>query len=208
MEFTAILIILLLGIGCGVFFGRKIEFRKNNDKFTVNSTVKEILPVSEYAGLVYHYSSVVSHSQVNKLFKLNLPLTEKKSIYTIDGVIKLGIDGREIKINVASNKIKISVPAIKILSHEIFPETFKIYDEKTSIFNRYSLKEYNEIGKQHKQNKENDVLQDKGLLIQAGELIEQQFGSILKNIPWIKDVFTVVFEWEEEDSIDSRKNVA
>jgi hypothetical protein len=70
MEFIIILIVLILGIVCGIIMGKKFGIRKKDDKITINSVVKEILPISEYASLIYHYSSVVSHWQVNKFFKI------------------------------------------------------------------------------------------------------------------------------------------
>jgi hypothetical protein len=196
MEYFMVIIVLVLGVGCGFFLGGKFGFKNRKDKIDIASTVKEILPISEYASLVYYYSSVITHSQVNQLFKLNIPLTEKKAIYTIDGTVKLGIDGKKISVTDSYKNIIIHMPKIGILSHEIYNETFRLYDEKTSIFNRYNLKEANEIQLTHKINKENEITRNSGLFTQAKESAEQQFGLLLKNLPGIKENYKIVFEWD------------
>jgi hypothetical protein len=196
MELILVFIILLAGIVLGAFIGSKLLSKSKNRETNISSVVKEILPISEYACLVYHYSSVITDSQINRIFKINIPLTDKKLIFTIDGTIKLGIDGKKIKIDTLYKNIIINLPPIRILSHEMYPETVKVYDEKSSIFNRYSTKEHFELETQHKKTKEEELLQDKGIFMQAKQSAEQQFGMLLKNMPGIKDVYGIVFEWE------------
>jgi len=202
MNFTLILTVIILcaGVGLGFFAGRKIAaIAAKKSSIDVKSSVKRIMPAAEFASLVYHYSSVISHSDALKLFKsdISLPFTEKKAIYTIDGTIKLGFDGSKIGIESHYSNIVINMPKMKILSHEIHPETFSLYDEKTSLFNRYSLKDANSIQVAHKAGKEENVNHDTGLFVQARQSAQRMFGSLLENIPGIKDKYEIVFEWEK-----------
>jgi hypothetical protein len=196
MKYFVMLIILVFGIVFGVFVSNKLKFTGKSTSLNITSTVKEILPAAEYASLVYHYQDVIAHSDINKIFNLNIPLTEKKAIYTIDGTIKLGFNGNNIKINNSYNNLIIKMPKIEILSHEIYPETFSLYDESTSLFNRYTLKDANDIQMNHKIEREKKVMENSGLFTQARESAEQQFTTFLENIPEIKEGYKIVIEWE------------
>jgi hypothetical protein len=198
MEYLVILIVLLLGILVGIIFNNKfnLKFTKKNTNININSTVKEILPIAEYLSLVYHYSDVITHSDINKIFDINIPLTEKKAIYTIEGTIKLGFNGKNIKTSISYNNVIVQMPKIEILSHEVYPETFKLYDEKTSLFNKYSLKDANDIQMIHRKEREIKINENTGLYTQARESAEQQFKIFLENIPVIKEKYKIVFEWE------------
>jgi len=198
MKKILFLTLIVVCTGAGLFFGNKLKFNHVESVTTINitSTVKEILPIAEYASLVYHYSSVITNSDVKKLFNLNMPLTEKKAIYTIDGTIKLGFDCKDITVKNQYNNIIVSMPEIIILSHEIYPETFSLYDEKTSLFNRYTLQDANNIQMEHKKEMEEKVKANRGLFTQARLSAEQQFRLFLESIPEIRDnKYTIVFEW-------------
>jgi len=202
MKYTSMLIILVLvlvvGIAVGIFAVKKFDASRIVDQETnthITSTVKEILPISEYASLVFHYSDVIAHTDAHTLFGKEIPFTGKKVIYTIDGCVKLGFNGNEITISSSYNNIVIHMPKITILSHEIYPETFNLYDEKSGIFNKFSLKDANEIQMIHKAEREKKVYDDSGLFTQARESAEQQFRPLLENIPGIKNKYKIVFEW-------------
>ena len=208
MKKILLIILIIVCTGGGLFLGYKLKLnflgRKTSAEITskkasvdITSTVKEILPISEYSSLVYHYSSVITNSEVKKLFMFNIPLSEKKAIYTIDGTIKLGFDCKDIAIRSQYNNIIISMPKVVILSHEIYPETFSLYDEKTSLFNRYSLKDANDIQLDHKKEMEEKIKANQGLFTQARQSAEQQFRLFLESIPEIKEnKYTIVFEWD------------
>lgn len=169
---------------------------KQENKIDITYTVKEILPIAEYASLVYHYSTVITESDVRRLFGISIPLTDRRAIYTIDGTIKLGFSGRDITITNQNNIIIVHMPKIKILSHEIYPETFSLYDERTSLFNRYSLQDANNLQMEHKREFERKVNENEGLFFQAQQSAEQQFRFFLENIPEVKEKYRIVFEWE------------
>jgi hypothetical protein len=198
MKILWILITLILGIAGGLLISNKIklDFLNKESNMNITSTVKEVLPDAEYSSLVYHYSSVITHSDVSKFLDFNIPLTGKKAIYTIDGTIKLGLNCREIKIDNENNNIIVRMPAIKILSQEMFPETFSLYDEQTSIFNKYSLQDANDIQLAHKKEMEEKVRNNSGLFAQARQSAEHQFRLFIENIPEVKEKYRIVFEWQ------------
>jgi hypothetical protein len=169
---------------------------KDREKKEVHISIKEILPVSEYACLVYRYSAVNKHSDSLPFIKWNMPFTEKKLIFSIDGTIKLGIDGKHIRIEPLAKKIVVHLPPIKILSHEIYPETVMIYDEKNNIFNHFTAKEHFRIELNHKNTIEEKLLSYEDIFIQAQEAAQTQFGSLLRNLPGVKDIYRIEFEWD------------
>jgi hypothetical protein len=169
---------------------------KSREKKEIHISIKEILPISEYACLVYRYSAVNKHSDSLPFIKWNMPFTEKKLIFSIDGTIKLGIDGKHIRIEPLVKKIVVHLPPIKILSHEIHPETAMIYDEKNNIFNHYTAKDHFRIELSHRNTIEERLFSNDDVFAQAQEAAQMQFGSLLQNLPGVKDVYRIEFEWD------------
>lgn len=199
LKYFVILIVLVLAVLFGAFIGSKFNSNAVTKETNINikSTVKEILPAAEYASLVYHYTSVITHSEASKLFSMfDIPFTGKKAIYTIDGSIKMGFNCADIAVDITYNNIVLKMPRVKILSHEIYPETFSLYDEKTTLFNRYSLTDANAIQLANKSEMELKVRQNRGLYVQAMKFAEDQFRQTLENLPGIKGKYTVVFDWQ------------
>jgi hypothetical protein len=197
MKYWYVLIISILILAAGIFIGAKIfgGIVNRENSVNINAAVKEVLPAAEYTSLVYQYTSVITHSQALELFSIPIPLTEKKAIYTIDGTIKLGFDCKDIKTEISYNNIILHMPRIKILSHEIYPETFSSYDEKTSLFNKYSLADANNIQKINKKEMELKARQNRGLYVQARKFAQEQISALLESSPAIKGKYTIVFEW-------------
>ncbi|MDL2229659.1 DUF4230 domain-containing protein [Treponema sp. OttesenSCG-928-L16] len=200
MEYFIMLILLILGVVIGFLIRSKLFLKLTSKKTdtNINAAIKEIVPAAEYASLVYHYSSVITHKDIMKFLKteINIPFSEKKAIYTIDGTMKLGFNGKNIGVKNSYNNIIIHMPKVEIISYELYPETFSLYDEKTSLFNRYSLKDANEIQLTHKNAMLAKIRDDHGLFTQARESAEQQFRLFLENLPEIRAKYKIVFEWE------------
>jgi hypothetical protein len=202
LKYCVILIVLVLAVLFGAFIGGKLASDPVSKETNINikATVKEILPAAEYASLAYHYTSVITHSEAAKLFSVfDIPLTEKKAIYTIDGSIKMGFSCADIAVEISYNNIVLRMPRIRILSHEIYPETFSLYDEKTSLFSRYTLKDANALQMANKNETELKVRQNRGLYVQAMKFAEEQFRQMLENLPGIKNKYSIVFEWNKNN---------
>jgi hypothetical protein len=198
MKYVVMVIVIVLCLGAGFFAGNKLKwgFFSHDTDIDIRSTVRQVLPAAEYASLVYHYSSVITHNDVKTLFDHAIPLTEKKLIYIIDGTIKLGFDGKDIKVDQGYNQIIIRMPQIKILSHEVYPETFSLYDEKAGLFNRYNAEDFNTIQMNHKKDQEKKVNENAILFTQARQSAEHQFRIFLENLPVKQADYTIVFEWK------------
>jgi len=196
-----ILIVMVLCIGVGFFLSKKtgVSLFPRSTKIDIRSTVKEILPIAEFSTLVYHYAAVMEHSDERKFFNtdVSVPLTGKKGLYTVEGAIKLGFNGKDIKIDTQYHNIIIYMPKISIMSHDFYDDTYRLYDEKTSLFNRFSGTEHNDLRIKVKADQEEKVLNNPGLFVEAKKPAEQLFRSLLGNLPGIKNKYEIVFEWEE-----------
>ena len=203
LTLLLVVVILAVGIGFGFLAGRKISSaRASRGVMDIRSTVKAILPISEFSSLVYHYSAVITHSDAGKLFGSNIPnpFKSKKAICTIDGTIKLGFDVRKIAIVNKYNNIIVRMPGIQVLSHELYPETLNLYDEKTSLFGKYTIQDSSNLLAAHKAEQLEKVSGDLGLFTQAEQSAELVFRPLLENIPEVKRKgYKVVFKWEGVD---------
>ncbi|MCL2558493.1 MAG: DUF4230 domain-containing protein, partial [Treponema sp.] len=194
LGFPAGAILLFAALGFGFFAGRFFFGDRraaapafaSQGRLDVRSIVKAVLPDAEFSSLVYHYSAVITHCDVGKLFNIPIPLTKKSAIYTIDGTIKLGFDAREIEARDDGYNITLVMPKIKILSNITHPKTFSLYDERTSLFSRYTLKTANTIRESHEEAQRQKVESDSALFAQARRSAEQVFRPLLENIPGIK----------------------
>lgn len=170
------------------------SFAEKEETLNIQTVIKEVLPVSEYASLVYHYSSVIT-----KKVESFGPFNSKRMLYIMDGTIKLGFDCKNILVEEREDTVVLKMPAVKILSHEQDTANAVVYDESYSLFNgRFSVEEMLRIQAEHKQSEEKKVEADGDLFRQARLSAEQVFRPLLTNLPGIKDHYTLSLEWEGE----------
>jgi len=196
-KLITIIIILAIGAGGGIFLANNFAPFNGITNMNITSTVKQILPAAEFASLVYHYADIITHSDTIRLFDLiNIPFTERRTIYTIDGAIKLGLNCEKIEITSFSDTITLNMPAIEILSHEIYPDTFNLYDERSGLFNKYSIEDSFALQTIQRHEREKKVSENSGLFAQARTSAEHQFRGLLENMPGIKNKYKIEFKWE------------
>lgn len=95
----------------------------------------------------YYFTELVSYSSIGKLFgtELKLPFTESNYIAAYDGRVEAGIDFSLAKLtkDEVTGNISISLPKPAIHSVDIGPESFKLYSEKSGLFNPISVTDFN-----------------------------------------------------------------
>ena len=103
--------------------------------------------IGELATASYGYTLVQTTTKPGKtiLDVIKVPFTESKVMYSYSGDIKAGIHFDDIKVDVnEDNKvITITLPEPEILSREIFNDSLIVYDEKSSIFNQFTIEDLN-----------------------------------------------------------------
>ena len=177
---------------------------------SAHTVLKEALPIGEYASLAYHYTTVVREINARDIRGWTIPFTTRRFIFSYDGIMKLGIDGTQIWIEeedleskVISDaeaatslpQIRIFLPPIKILSHEIIDGSIEVFDQSQTIFNEIRIEDAFNVTAERRRELEEKVMA--GSVIQeARRSAEQQLGGLLGSLPGIRDRYEIVFIWQ------------
>lgn len=129
-----------------------------------------------------------------QLWGWNLPFTQSKYIYSYDVAIKAGCDFSQIewRVNEEEGKVHVKLPEMKVLSCEIDPESFKVYHEAESIFNRISLTDNNDALKVLRDNAINNAIEN-GLFDNARANAELLITAFLR-ADYPEGKYTIVFD--------------
>ncbi|MBO4902343.1 MAG: DUF4230 domain-containing protein [Lachnospiraceae bacterium] len=152
--------------------------------------------IGELATEEYYYTGVESFDSSKSYKGFNIPLTTTRFIYSYDGVIKAGIDFTAIEVEKDDLKklIVVKLPKSKILSSEIDENSFKLYDEKQSIFNPLSVSDVNDTIKDLKAKAEADA-EKKGVLERADKNAVKMIKQLLVSTYDLSD-YTIKVETE------------
>jgi len=174
----------------------------NKSETSVHTIAKEILPIGEFASLAYHYTSVVKDVNTKDINGWNIPFTTRKYIFTYDGTMKLGIDGTQIAVEDGEKAesglpvIRVVLPPIKILTHEIADNSIEVFEQSQTIFNEINLQDAFRVTADRKREMEEKVMSDT-IINEARASTEQQFGSLLRALPGIRDRYDIEFVWQD-----------
>ena len=141
-KLTILLLIIVIGMttGIGVKVGmdwQENKINKNNHVQAITSDVlrQQMETIGELATVKYYYTNMGKYEDNLKVMEHDVPFTKKSFTISYDGVIKAGIELKEIQIQVEDSTIRVILPAPKILAHEVDMDSVTVYDEKSSIFN-------------------------------------------------------------------------
>lgn len=92
----------------------------------------------------YYYTHVATYDSSKEIKGFKIPFTTSKFIYSYDGTICAGIDFTQIDVQKddTNKKITVTLPAVEIISSEVEQDSFKLYDDKNSIFNPYDVTDF------------------------------------------------------------------
>ena len=177
-------VIAIIVLVIAIFFaGVHYASGSNNDKITSTTIKNQLTEINELALYSYDYSKVGKFSNKLSFNGWKIPLTQKTFIITYDGSIKAGIDLKQAKISIDSEQLNITLPAAKILSHEI---SIEVYDESSNIFNQISINDYKSFATKEKKKNEKEAISN-GILEKSKTKAEQTLTTYLQAIPEIKD---------------------
>ena len=165
-------VIAIIVLVIAIFFaGVHYASGSNNDKITSTTIKNQLTEINELALYSYDYSKVGKFS--NKL--------------SFNGwKIKAGIDLKQAKISIDNDQLNITLPAAKILSHEIDEKSIEVYDESSNIFNQISINDYKSFATKEKKKNEKEAISN-GILEKSKTKAEQTLTTYLQAIPEIKD---------------------
>lgn len=175
-----IIIILLIGLAlfAAFFYGKKQMRSEMEPEITSSLIYNKLVSAKELTTLKYHYTNMGHFENQNTFYGYKVPFTSKEFIVSYEGLINAGIDLNKMKVNVGDKSIEVRIPAAEILSHEIYEDSLKVYDERESIFNRIDIEDYNDFSKDQKSEIEKKAIK-KGLLKEADEESKRAIEEIL-----------------------------
>lgn len=181
VKFAQLIIILLvicgLLIGAGYMIGR--ADREKKAEISEVTLQGQIEAISELATVSYNYTDLGQYKSSKEFYGTKLPLTTSKFILTYDGIIKAGINMEGVQVSIEEQRVIVVLPKATILSHEIDESSMKVFDEKTSIFNPFTVEDYAGFYADQKTRVENKAI-DKGLLTEAQEQGEKTIRSMIE----------------------------
>lgn len=136
---------------------------KENHTLTVRMLSSKFSDISELASQEFWYKEIMNDSDNRKVGDFNIPFTESRRICSYEGKIKAGIDFKKIDVKVdnKAKTINVVLPKSKILSNEIDFDSFKLYDEKNSIFTPLKMEKTNNALKELKSEAEKEAKERK-----------------------------------------------
>lgn len=155
---------------------------------------EQITAISELAVKKYEYRNAVKkEGEKVWLWGWTMPFSDTSLLATYDGVIKAGIDVKDIKISVNNNTrvITITIPPSKILDHNIPQETINVLEVRNNLFNKITFNDYNKFIAAEKMEMEKVAI-DHNLLTDADKEARQIIELFLKSLPGI-DAYTLTF---------------
>lgn len=180
-------VIAIIVLVIAIFFaGVHYASGSNNYKITSTTIKNQLTEINELALYSYDYSKVGKFSNKLSFNGWKIPLTQKNFIITYDGSIKAGIDLKQAKISIDNDQLNITLPAAKILSHEIDENSIEVYDESSNIFNQISINDYKSFATKEKKKNEKEAISN-GILEKSKTKAEQTLTTYLQAIPEIKD---------------------
>lgn len=173
-----IILLIALALFAAFFYGKKQMRSEMEPEITSSLIYNKLVSAKELTTLKYHYTNMGHFENQNTFYGYKVPFTSKEFIVSYEGLINAGIDLNKMKVDVGDKSIEVRIPAAEILSHEIYEDSLKVYDERESIFNRIDIEDYNDFSKDQKSEIEKKAIK-KGLLKEADEESKRAIEEIL-----------------------------
>lgn len=187
-----ILLCALVGGAC-FLGGRWSAGRSETAKIDTVVLQNQLSEIRELATVTYAYTNMAQFESSNDFYGVKIPFTTKSFILTYDGTVKAGAPGpgRGGGVRPAAPRVTITLPEAEILSHEIDEDSMEVFDEKTSIFNPFTVEDFTSFQSDQKAAMEEKAL-SRGLLAEARakavSSVEQLFAAALP------DTYTVTVQ--------------
>ena len=148
----------------------------------------------ELVSYKYFYTNAAMFENKKNIYGFDLPITSKKFIISYSGKAALGVDLSQIKTDIKGNKIIISnLGKVKILSNELDEKSMKIFDESTSLFSSWNIKDYQNFFADQKGEVEKKIMESE-LPQQAKTSAEETIKQLLMLNPQISSQYEIEFK--------------
>jgi hypothetical protein len=179
--------LFVLALGCTIAYG---FWDANTGK---NSTTSRLIAehfeeIEEVA--VYEYTYIHSETldeDYMKIFNINIPWTNKHCTLTGSGTIKFGIDMNDADFTIQGNNIKVTIPTVSILSHELDEDSMEFSEQSDSIFNKLTAEDLQQLRSDFKTNVEENLNQPatsstNSVYTTANNIVQKKIKSAIESL--------------------------
>ncbi len=182
-----LLILLTLLLICGAVLaaflcGLRQASQAAEPQITGDLLASRLRSVQELVTVSYYYTNMGRFENQVDFYGWKVPFTTKSFLVSYDGFIKAGVDLSTAQAAVSGDTVTVTLPAAKILSHEIPEDSIEVFDESHNIFNPIKIEDYTGFTKTEKQSVEQKAI-EKGLLVSADEKARAAVEALLTVLP-------------------------
>lgn len=181
VRYVLLGILLCAAIGIACFMGGRLSAGDAAPELSSVVLEQRLADISELATVTYAYTNMAQFQSSSEFYGVTLPFTTKSFILTYDGEIKAGVDLSKAKIETGVSSVTVTLPEAEILSHEIDQDSIEVFDEKTSIFNPFTVEDYSAFQRDQTAAMEQKAT-DRGLLTQAREKAVNAVTELLSQV--------------------------
>ena len=160
-----ILLCALVGGAC-FLGGRWSAGQSENTQIDAVVLQNQLTEIRELATVTYAYTNMAQFESSSDFYGVKVPFTTKSFILTYDGTIQAGVDLDGAAVDISGTTFTVTLPEARILSHEIDEGSVEVFDEKTSIFNPFTVEDFTSFQADQKAAMEERAL-SRGLLEEA-----------------------------------------
>ncbi|WP_270646976.1 DUF4230 domain-containing protein [Paeniclostridium hominis] len=176
-----LLIFIIIGIIIGITLSLKLIFSEKSPKDTskVLNTIEQVLELSTSK---YNYSNIVTIKKDKSFKNIKIPFTEKSFIIKYNGVVKGGVNSKDVTIDsVKKDSITLNIAKCSIIDHYIDEENIFVYDVKNALFNRVETNEVIDELANSKKEYEKKIIEE-GFMNDISGSVKKSLENSLKNL--------------------------
>ena len=164
--------------------------KPKEDKVVVSVTTDTIEDgLSDMGFLVtqeYYFTQVEKYTKEKKIFSL-FP-SSSEMMYSYEGSVLAGVDFEEIRVikDDENKTVTVTLPESEIMTVTIDKDTFEVYSEKDSLWNRFRLEDYNMSLSEFEEAAKKKALEE-GILERSDEQAKKLVTNFIRNYPSLSD---------------------
>lgn len=179
VKYLLLGVLLCAAVGLAGFLGgRYLQNHPAEPEISAVVLESRLAEISELASVTYQYTNMAQYENSGTFYGMTVPFTTKRFILTYDGTIKAGVDLSRSDVSVSGAAVTVTLPPAQILSHELEEDSVEVFDERTSIFNPFTVEDITAFQAEQKSLMEERAL-ERGLLEQAQTQAAESVRALL-----------------------------
>lgn len=155
--------------------------KEDTNSYDSSTVFAKISHIQELSTVKYNYTGVIGYKDAVKIFKMNIPLTEKFFLIKYNGYLKAGVDFDKIVVNVEDGRVCVSIPRARIFDIVIDENSVTVYNESENAFNPIKISDYTQALAKEKETMRKDAIKQ-GILRDANQHAELAIKSLLEEM--------------------------